>query len=81
VLGTQGLWAERYFYHATSAVTWGLGFSGLIRRITAFRRLLMTYKGSGGSILTRIHTSLDNLKNQLFKNQQWQSKYPTTGYW
>jgi hypothetical protein len=40
MLGAQGLWAGRDLYRATPAVTWGLGFSGLIRRTTPFSRLL-----------------------------------------
>jgi hypothetical protein len=36
MLGSQDLWAGRDLYRATPAVTWGLGFSGLIRRITPF---------------------------------------------
>jgi hypothetical protein len=39
-LDAQGLWAGRDFYRATLAVTRGLGFSGLFRRITPFSRLL-----------------------------------------
>ena len=38
MLGAQGLWAGRDLYRATPAVTWGLGFSGLIpRRIQSDR--------------------------------------------
>jgi hypothetical protein len=32
MLSNQGHWAGRDLYHATPAVTWDLGFSGLIRR-------------------------------------------------
>jgi hypothetical protein len=34
MLGAQGLWAGRYLYHATPAVTQDVWFSGLIRRTT-----------------------------------------------
>jgi hypothetical protein len=58
MLGAQGLWAGRYLYLATPAVTRGLGFSGLIRRIAPFSRLLRPTRGCGGSILIRIITEL-----------------------
>jgi hypothetical protein len=45
MLGAQGLWAGRDLYRATSAVTRGLGFSGLIRRAAAFSRLLRHTRG------------------------------------
>jgi hypothetical protein len=53
--------AQEYFtyietsplYRATSVVTRGLGFSGLIRRTAPFSRLLRHTRGCGGSILTR----------------------------
>jgi hypothetical protein len=57
MLGAQGLWAGRDLYRATSAVTLGLGFSGLIRRTAPLSRLLrhargwrvgLTTSGSGG---------------------------------
>jgi hypothetical protein len=56
MLGTQGLWAERDLNHATPAVTWGLGFYGLIQRTTPFSLLLRHTKGWGRSILIRILT-------------------------
>jgi hypothetical protein len=54
MLGTQGLWAGRDLYIATSTVTRELGFSGLIRRTAPFSRLFWHTRGCGGSILTRI---------------------------
>ena len=56
MLGAQGLWAGRDLHRATPAVTRDLGFSGLIRRIAPFSRLLRHMRGCGGSILTRILT-------------------------
>jgi hypothetical protein len=56
MLGAQRLWAGRDLYRATPAVTWDLGFSGLIRRTAPFSRLLRHTRGCGGSILTRILT-------------------------
>jgi hypothetical protein len=56
MLGAQGLWAERDLYRITSAVTQGLGFSSLLRRIAPFSRLLRHPRECGGSILTRILT-------------------------
>jgi hypothetical protein len=53
-LGAHGLWAGRDLYPATSAVTQGLGFSGLIQRTAPFGRLLQHTIGCGGSILTQI---------------------------
>jgi hypothetical protein len=44
-LGAQGLWAGRDRYHATPAVTRGLGFSGLIQRTALFSRLLRHTRG------------------------------------
>jgi hypothetical protein len=38
MLGTQGLWAGRGLYRATPAVTRGLGFSCLIRRLWSINR-------------------------------------------
>jgi hypothetical protein len=62
MLGAKGLWAGRYLYRATPAVTRDLGFSGLIRRTTPFSRLLGHTRGCGGSILTRILTGpFDNI--------------------
>jgi hypothetical protein len=43
-------------YCATPAVTWDLGFSGLIQRTAPFSGLLRHTRGCGGSILTRILT-------------------------
>jgi hypothetical protein len=43
-------------YRATSAVTWDLGFSGLIRRTAPFSRLVGHTRGCGRPILTRILT-------------------------
>jgi hypothetical protein len=40
MLGTQGLWAGGDLYRSTPAVTWDLGFSGLIRRTAPFSCLL-----------------------------------------
>jgi hypothetical protein len=56
MLGAQGLWAERDLYRATPAVTqaWGLGFSGLIRRIALSVASLRHTRGFWGSILTQI---------------------------
>jgi hypothetical protein len=54
MLGAQGLRAGRDLYRATPAVTWGLGFSGFIRRTAPFSRLLQHTRGCGGPILTRI---------------------------
>jgi hypothetical protein len=56
MVDAQGLWEGRDFYRATTAVTRNLSFSGLIRRIAQFSRLLRHTKGCGGSILTRILT-------------------------
>jgi hypothetical protein len=50
MFGAQGLWAGRDLYRATPAVTQGLDFSSLTRR------LLRCTRGCGGSILTRILT-------------------------
>jgi hypothetical protein len=55
-LGAEGLWAGRDLYRATPAVTWGLGFPGLIRRTAPFSRLLRPTRGCGGSILTGPHS-------------------------
>jgi hypothetical protein len=44
------------FYRATPAVTRGLGFSGLIRRIASFSRLLRLTRGCEGFIRTQILT-------------------------
>jgi hypothetical protein len=46
----------RDLYHATSAVTRGFGFSGLIQRTAPFCCLLHYKKGCGESILTQILT-------------------------
>jgi hypothetical protein len=54
ILGAQGLWAGRDFYRATSAVTRGLGFTGLIRRTAPFNRILRLARGCGGPILTQV---------------------------
>jgi hypothetical protein len=56
MLDTHGLWAGRDLYRATSAATWDLGFSGLIRKTAPFSCLLRHTRGCGGSILTRIFT-------------------------
>jgi hypothetical protein len=40
MLGAQGLWAGRDLYLATSTVTRGFGFSGLIQRTAPISRLL-----------------------------------------
>jgi hypothetical protein len=53
-----GLWAGRDLYRATPAVTWGLCFSGLIRRTDPFNRLLRHARGCGGTILTLILTGM-----------------------
>jgi hypothetical protein len=56
MLGAQSLWAGRDLYRASPAVTRDLSFSGLIRRIAPFSRLLRHTRGCGGSTLTRILT-------------------------
>jgi hypothetical protein len=56
MVSAHGLSARRYLYRATSAVTWGLGFSGLIRRTAQLSCLLRHTRGYGGSILTQILT-------------------------
>jgi hypothetical protein len=56
LLGSQSLWAGRYLYRATPAVTRDLGFSGLIRGTAPFSRLLRPTRGCGWSILTLILT-------------------------
>ena len=58
MLGAQGLGAGRDLFRATPVVTWGLGFSGLIRRTAPLSRLLRYTRGCGGSILPRILTGL-----------------------
>jgi hypothetical protein len=60
MLSAQGLWAGRDLYRATPAVTRDLGFSGLIRRTAPFSRLLRHTRGCGGSILTRILTTVND---------------------
>jgi hypothetical protein len=62
MLGTLGLWAGKDLYHATPAVTWGLGFSGLIQRTAPFSHLLQHAWGCGGHILTRILTGCQKIK-------------------
>jgi hypothetical protein len=54
MLGAQGLWSERDLYRAKPAVTRGLSFSGLIRRMAPFSRLFRHTRGCGGSNLIRI---------------------------
>jgi hypothetical protein len=54
MLTAQGLWAGRDIYRATSALTQGLGFSGLIRRTAPFSCLLQHTRGCGGYIIIRI---------------------------
>jgi hypothetical protein len=54
MLGAQGIWAGRDLYRATSAVTRGLSFSGLIRSTAQFSRFLRLARGCRGRILTRI---------------------------
>jgi hypothetical protein len=49
-------WAGRDLYRATLAVTWGLSFSGHIRRTVPFSRLLQLVRRCVGPILTRILT-------------------------
>jgi hypothetical protein len=56
LLGAHGLWAGRDFYRATLTVTWGIGFSGLIRRTAPSSRLLIHAWGCEGTILTWILT-------------------------
>jgi hypothetical protein len=56
MLGAQGLWAGMDLYRVTPTVTWGLGFSGLIRRTSPISRLLQQAWGCGESILTQILT-------------------------
>ena len=56
MLGPQGLWAGKDLYHATPAVTRGLGFSSPVGRTVPFSHLLRHTRWSGGSILTRILT-------------------------
>jgi hypothetical protein len=56
VLQNVRLWAGRDIYPATRAVTWDLGFSGLIWRTAPFSRLLRLTRERGESILTQILT-------------------------
>jgi hypothetical protein len=63
ILGAQGLFAGRDLYRATPAVTWGLGFYGLIRRTAPFSRLLRHTRMCGGSIITRILRVVCDIQN------------------
>jgi hypothetical protein len=76
MLGAQGLWAGRDLYRATPAVTRSLGFSGLIWRTAPFSRLLWHTRGCGGSILTRIVTGPQSIRNSSYqiKNSSYQIK-------
>jgi hypothetical protein len=65
MLGVQGRRAGRDLYRATPAVTWDLGFSGLIRSTAPFSCLWRQKKGCGGSILTRILTGPDIVHARL----------------
>jgi hypothetical protein len=86
MLSTQGLWAGMDLYCATPAVTWDLGFSGLIRRTAPFSRLLRHTRGCGGSILTRILTgqlyySLSNVKFILYYYSLSNVKFILYQFW
>jgi hypothetical protein len=75
MFSAQGLWAGRDFYHATPAVTRGLGFSCLIRT-TPYNRLLWLPKGCGGPILTRTLTgshsvSFYNTQDLFLPGSSW----------
>ena len=74
MLGAQGLWAGRDLYCATPAVTWDLGFSGLIGRTAPFSRLLRHTRGCGGSILIRILTGRQSVVIRNQKTTVWWSK-------
>jgi hypothetical protein len=63
MLGAQGLWAGRDLYRATPAVKRDLGFSDLIQRTAPISRILRHTWGCGGSILTRILTETNAMKN------------------
>ena len=69
ILGTRGLWAGRDLCRATPAVTWDLGFCGLIRMTAPFSRLLRHARGCWGPILTR--TDWEHILNERFKNPPW----------
>jgi hypothetical protein len=65
MLSAQGLWAGRDLYRATPTVTFGLGFSGLIRRTAPISCLLRHAWGCGESILTRILTGVCSVINAV----------------
>jgi hypothetical protein len=69
MLGAQSLWAGRDLYRTTPAVTRGLGFSGLIRRIALFSRFLRHTMGCEQPILTQILTGLSGILKYSFMNQ------------
>ena len=74
MLGVQGLWARRDYYRTTPAVTWGLVFSGLIRRIAQFCRLLRHTRGCGGPNITRILTEFQRTVLLIAKQAHRQMK-------
>jgi hypothetical protein len=55
-LPVKGAWEGKDIYRATPAVTWGLGFSGFIRRTTPFSRQLHKGYGEPTRILTGTHS-------------------------
>jgi hypothetical protein len=79
MLGAQGLWAGSDLYRATPTVTRDLGFSGLIRRIAPFSRLLRYTRG-----LWKIYSNTDlhgscmkwNAPYQKYDNQ-WRCNWTT----
>jgi hypothetical protein len=56
MFGAQGLWVERDHYRTTLAVTEGLSFSSLIRRMAQFNRHLRLARGCRRLTLIWIHT-------------------------
>jgi hypothetical protein len=51
LLNAQDFGAKRDLYRATPALTWHIGFSGLIRETVPFSRVLRHMREYGGSIL------------------------------
>jgi hypothetical protein len=78
MLGARGLWASMDLYRATTAVTWGLGFSGLIWRTAPFSHHLRHAWGCGGSILTRILTGRNCLHIALYIERNREQLYRQT---
>jgi hypothetical protein len=68
-------------YHATSAVTRGLGIFGLIRRAAQFSRPLRDVKGCGGSTLTRVRIGPPHPLASRFKEEviDWDGPSDETG--